>query len=122
MERNHQEELDEKFKDIRYLQLKETEDQKVIEDAKKDLLAAQESVRALQEQAQLGSQKVDRLEESLKLQGEELSSLRAKHLKLEENHSWTPSEFAELRRRLVEEFKGIAAASAEVAMRVQQLD
>ena len=47
MEKNHQEELDEKIKDVRYLQLKETEAQKVVKDVKKDLLAEQESVRAV---------------------------------------------------------------------------
>ena len=62
------------------------------------------------------------LEESLKLQGEELSSLRVKHLKLEEDHSRASTELAELRRRSEEQFKGVAAASADVAMRVQQLD
>ena len=47
MEKNHQEELDEKIKDVRYLQLKETEAQKVIVNVKKDLIAEQESIRAL---------------------------------------------------------------------------
>ena len=51
MEKNHQEDLDGKIKDVKYWRLKETEAKKVIEDVKKDLLAEQESVRALQEQA-----------------------------------------------------------------------
>ena len=64
MEKNHQEVLDEKVKDIKYLQLKETEAQKAIEDARKELLAEQESARALREQAKLDGQKVAGLEES----------------------------------------------------------
>ena len=50
MEKNHQEVLDEKVKDIKHLQLKEAETQKAIEDARKDLLTEQESARALREQ------------------------------------------------------------------------
>ena len=60
------------------------------------------------------------LEEFLKLQGEELSSLRVKHLKMEEDHSRASSELAELCRRSKEEFEGIAAASADIAMRVHE--
>ena len=41
MEKKHQEGLDKKIKDIRHLQLKDTEAQKVIEDVKKDLLTEQ---------------------------------------------------------------------------------
>ena len=119
MEKTNQEVLDEKIKDIRHLQLKETEAQKAIEDVRKDLLTEQESARALREQAQLDSQKVARLEESLKLREEELSSLKTRHLELEEDHSRASSELAELRRQTEGEFKGVAAARAGVAMRVQ---
>ena len=51
MEKNHQEVLDEKVKDIKHLQLKEAEAKKAVEDAGKDLLAERESARALREQA-----------------------------------------------------------------------
>ena len=38
VEKNHREVLDEKIKDIKHLQLKETETRKAIKDVKKDLL------------------------------------------------------------------------------------
>ena len=51
-----------------------------------------------------------------------MSSLKTRHLELEKDHTRVSSEFAELRRRTEEEFKGVAATSADVVTRVLQLD
>ena len=122
VEKNHQKMFDEKFKVIKDLELKETEAQKTIEDAEKRFLAEQETALALRERAKLDGQKVAGLEESLKLKEEELSLLKARHLELEKDRSRVSSELTEFSRRAEEGFKGVAAASADVAKRVLQLD
>ena len=54
--------------------------------------------------------------------GNELSSLTAKILELGENHSRVSSELAGIHQQTEDGFKGIIAASADVAARVLQLD
>ena len=72
----HRGELAEKDKDIKYLQLKETEANLALEEIRKELLAEQEKVRTLWEKSELDGRRVVELEGSLETHGSALEELK----------------------------------------------
>ena len=122
VEKRHIVALDEKARDVRNSQQKETKARKAAEHGERGLLTEKETTRGLRDQAKLDGQKVSMLEKSSKLKEEELSSLTAKHRELGENHSRVSLELAEVRQQAEDGFKHAIAASTDVAARVCQLE